>query len=379
MTDEAVAKLLEILQQGQLWLASGLETLGLTQVVHGQAAWPFSQRFAAEQLLFDHGQAKRLIWAACASAALLLMALLMIWWRKKPRRVLGLLLVSLLVGLCTPWPLWALLFAPTVPTVFHHSAVPLTAHSVVRGQQLYQTHCLECHGPQGDGDGALAQLQPVWPPTLNRSLLWKRFEGELFWSVRHGMHDRHGRITMPAADAHISDEEIWDVLHFVRAQSAGQSLQREGLWPFPVRMPASSVVCGHQQRSSDHWRGQTVRVVFPGAEALREDPRLVTISIGTADGIDCSSTDADTRSLLSILTGQQVHELAGYQLLVDRQGWLRALSRAGSGGWSEDDLVCRTNAAQVELGQPPLQDGLQAVIRRMDAEPVRAVVAGFAH
>ena len=74
-----------------------------------------------------------------------------------------------------------------------------------------------------------------------------------------------------------------------------------------------------------------------------------------------------------------MHELAGYQLLVDRQGWLRALSRPGSGGWSEDDLVCRTNVAQVELGQPPLQDGLQAVIRRMDAEPVRAVVAGFAH
>ena len=379
MTDEAVAMLLEALQQVQLWFAGAMATLGLVQTVHGQPAWPFGLRFAAEQLLFDRGQARRVVWAIAALFVMVVISVALIWWRKKPQRVGWLLAGLLLVGLCTPWPLWSLLFAPTVPTVFHHNAVPLTASSVVRGQRLYQAHCVECHGQHGDGDGPLAQQQPVWPPTLNRSLLWQRFEGELFWSVRHGMRDRHGQTTMPAADSGLNDDEIWAVLHFVRAQAAGQSLKREGVWSFPVRLPASSVMCGDQLRNSDHWRGQTLRLVVPGGATVREDPRLVTVSVGAAKDIDCSSNDADMRGLLSILTGSETKQLPGYQLLVDRQGWLRALSRPGSGGWSEDDLVCRSSAEQMKPVAAVGGDGLQALIRRMDTEPVRMVVAGFAH
>lgn len=375
MTDDGVKTLLWVLHQAQLGLAAFLEILGVS-------SWPFSHRLAAEQLLFDRGQAARVVWAALVIAALLLILAVALWWRKRPRRLLVLGALAILIALLTPWPIWRLLLTPTVPTAFHASAVPFTASAVMQGRQLYQAHCLRCHGALGDGDGVEADKQAIWPPTLNRSILWRRFEGELFWSVRHGMTDRHGAATMPAADALMTDEQIWMVLGFIRAQAAGQSLKREGVWEFPVALPDEAVRCAGRGPSSqrlDALRGQTVRLVFAGDTMVREDPRMVTVSVGETQGIDCTSDSAEMRRALSILLGVEDGQLGGYQILVDRQGWLRAQSKPGSSGWSEDDLVCRT-ADALQISKPASEaDGLQALIRRMDAEPVRAVVAGFSH
>ncbi|MPT04196.1 MAG: cytochrome c, partial [Delftia sp.] len=68
------------------------------------------------------------------------------------------------------------------------------------------------------------------------------------------------------------------------------------------------------------------------------------------------------------------------QWLGDRSGWLRALSRPGAQGWSEDDLVCRTDTtAKATSGAGAVADGLGALIARMDAEPVRFIKGGFVH
>jgi len=82
-------------------------------------------------------------------------------------------------------------------------------------------------------------------------------------------------------------------------------------------------------------------------------------------------------------------ELPGYQLIVDRAGWLRARGSPGQAAWSEDDLVCRSSvtappvdvspASRGGKAAAPAADGLQALIRRMDAEPVRLLRGGFPH
>ena len=75
----------------------------------------------------------------------------------------------------------------------------------------------------------------------------------------------------------------------------------------------------------------------------------------------------------------------GSQMLVDRNGWLRARAAPGQGGWSEDDLVCRASvSANSMLTRPaasaqPGADGLEVLIRRMDAERVRPRRGGFPH
>lgn len=58
-----------------------------------------------------------------------------------------------------------------------------------------------------------------------------------------------------------------------------------------------------------------------------------------------------------------------------------ARGEPGKNEWSDDDLLCRTDApARVDSKPLPLQpDGLGALIARMDAEPVRFVKGGFVH
>jgi hypothetical protein len=70
---------------------------------------------------------------------------------------------------------------------------------------------------------------------------------------------------------------------------------------------------------------------------------------------------------VSALAGTDTLALAGTQFLVDRDGWLRALNRPGQGDWAEDDLLCRSTGPSA--AGPSV--GLEALIRRMDADPVR--------
>ena len=81
----------------------------------------------------------------------------------------------------------------------------------MRGQAVYQQQCLRCHGADGKGEGVDAPHLPMWPPTLNGSLLWKRLDGELFWRIRHGLQARDGSPTMPGFASQLSDTQVWEV------------------------------------------------------------------------------------------------------------------------------------------------------------------------
>ncbi|MDT4889844.1 hypothetical protein FQZ97_1266010 [compost metagenome] len=83
---------------------------------------------------------------------------------------------------------------------------------------------------------------------------------------------------------------------------------------------------------------------------------------------------------LALIAGTD--QLAGTQLIADRDGWLRARGAPGKAGWSDDDLLCRSERAPAAWGQGAAAlpaDGLGALIARMDAQPVRFVKGGFIH
>ena len=65
----------------------------------------------------------------------------------------------------------------------------------------------------------------------------------------------------------------------------------------------------------------------------------------------------------------------------DQKGGLRARAEPGKAGWSDDDLLCRSERAPSASAKGSAQpaDGLGALIARMDAEPVRFVKGGFIH
>src|SRR5262249_3632445 len=88
-----------------------------------------------------------------------------------------------------------------------------SAPSVLRGEPLYDEHCADCHGPYGNGDGPLADSLERRPPNLVASLAARR-EGDMLWAVAQGVPG-----TRMAAFAQLSEDQIWDVLNYVRAQA----------------------------------------------------------------------------------------------------------------------------------------------------------------
>ncbi|CAN7587288.1 cytochrome c [Variovorax sp. LjRoot290] len=373
--------LIGFLQAAQLGLLRLLAWLGLAGTSHGQPAWPWALRLSGENLLIDLGQARRLALTLLVLAAALLALLLALVWRR--RRIVLVAMVPLLLAVA-PWPEAHVVLVPAYPASFHRSPTGFSAASIAQGRALYAQHCIGCHGADGRGQGPLAAAQPVWPPNLSGPLLWRRADGDLLWRVLHGMQDRRGAPTMPAFDGLFGAREAWALIDFMKAQGAGQSLRATGLWAQPIGLPDVAVRCeGRTPRTLASWRGQRLRIVASAAAApLLEDPRLVTVLLrppgdtSSQSGIDCIA-DPNAWDAFALVAGTE--QLAGTQLLADRGGWLRARSAPGQAGWSEDDLLCRTEAVPHDAQDASLTDGLGALIARMDAEPVRFVKGGFVH
>ncbi len=375
--------LIALLQAVQLALLRLLSWLGVAGTSEGQPAWPFALRLSGENLLIDLGQGRRLALTLCALALATAMVLLALFWRRGRAWLAGL---ALLLVVLAPWPAAHVLLVPAVATSFHRSPTGFSAGSIVQGGALYAQHCVGCHGADGRGQGPLAATQPVWPPNLAGPLLWRRADGDLLWHILHGMQDRRGHATMPAFGAQFGGDEAWALIDFMKAQGAGESLRATGVWAQPVAAPDMSVRCDHRApRPLASWRGQRLRIVAADARSVPtlNDPRLVTIAVGRATdstraaAADCTVESADAWQALALIAGTGA--LAGTELLVDRDGWLRARGEPGQGAWSDDDLLCRTGSSPEATQRPPAADGLGALIARIDAEPVRFVKGGFVH
>ncbi|HIC7214220.1 c-type cytochrome [Burkholderia stabilis] len=383
---------LQLLYRAQIALARGLHAIGLTGEADGQAAWPWAHRIALETLRIDAGLTRQLAFACIATAlavALAGVALASRKWRFASA------IAALAVAWFAPWPPSSLWLTPAVPTSFQRDPAAFSVSNVMRGAHLYAQHCAACHGADGRGEGPLAATLAHWPPTFAGALLARRLDGELFWRVRHGTRDERGAATMPGFASTLGPQDTWAVLDYLKALAAGSGAQAEGAWPVPVPLPALDVRCGDAApQPLDRWReGQRVRIVAlaPGVAPPPEDARWQTLlvtasgtSVPAATGTraNCVASTPDAWLAFATIAGIAPDALGGTQLLADRRGWLRARALPGSAGWSDADLLCRSDAAArpaaaaVTAGS---SDPLTALLLRVDAEPVRDVQAGLPH
>ncbi|WP_333990333.1 cytochrome c [Burkholderia orbicola] len=387
--DWAIA-FLQLLYRAQIALARGLHAIGLTGDADGQAAWPWAHRIALETLRIDAGLTRQLALACGATALAVVLACAALASRKWR---ISSAIAALAVAWFAPWPPAALWLAPAVPTSFQRDPAPFSVSNVMRGAHLYTQHCAACHGVDGRGEGPLAATLAHWPPTFAGALLARRLDGELFWRVRHGTQDEHGASTMPGFAATLGPQDTWAVLNYLKALAAGSGAKAEGAWPVPVPLPALDVRCGDAApQALERWReGQRVRIVAlaPGATPPPEDARwqtlLVTengVSVPSSTGAraNCVATTADAWRAFATIAGVAPDALGGTQLLADRRGWLRARALPGSAGWSDADLLCRSDTAAVRPSTPATRgDALTALLLRVDQEPVRDVQAGLPH
>ncbi|WP_338064264.1 cytochrome c [Herbaspirillum robiniae] len=376
---DLMLRAMQVTQQAGLQLLAWLHLAG---EVDGQPAWPFALRLSGEVMLIDRSVARALLAALGYTAAALLLALLALLWRRARVPLFALAAALLLL---TPWPDAGLVTAPAHPTSFHVSPAAFSAASIVRGERIYQRQCIACHGADGKGNTPQALALPVAPPNLSSGLLWRRQDGDIYWSLRHGKGG------MPAFADKLDVADSWALIDYMKANAAGVGIADTGTWPRPVALPDMPLACLHSGAAhTGQWRGQRVRlVVGQDGPGQGEDPRLQSVLLGAPAGeavgaIDCASTNADSLRAIAIITGTAPDKLAGTELLADRDGWLRA--RSSGGAWSQADMLCRSPltsgaAAADSTAAPSAPDagGLGSLIAAMDADPVRFIKGGFVH
>jgi mono/diheme cytochrome c family protein len=100
-----------------------------------------------------------------------------------------------------------------------------------RGEPLFQTHCMVCHGTDGRGMGPGAVGLPHAPADLTHPRHRSPGDGDayLFWRVSEGGQVepfRSMQSVMPAFKTVLSEDERWDVLAYVHVTFHGGFLPK---------------------------------------------------------------------------------------------------------------------------------------------------------
>jgi mono/diheme cytochrome c family protein len=124
-------------------------------------------------------------------------------------------------GKVSRWALWALsalcigsgvYYADLLSSAFARNPIPRTLESISRGRQLFQKDCAICHGVHGRGDGPAAAAMPRRPDDLGKIAGPPIFpDGVVVYRIANGKR------LMPAFKAALSENELWDLLNFIRS------------------------------------------------------------------------------------------------------------------------------------------------------------------
>jgi mono/diheme cytochrome c family protein len=94
--------------------------------------------------------------------------------------------------------------------------VPFDAASIEQGKQLFKQNCVVCHGSAGHGDGpGAASLKPQ--PADLAMMAGHHPDGDLAWKIANG------RGAMPSWKASLSDQQIWNLVNYLKSLGAAQA------------------------------------------------------------------------------------------------------------------------------------------------------------
>ncbi len=231
---------------------------------------------------------------------------------------------------------------------------------------VYREQCAGCHGATGAGSETVGDLRG--PRTA------RRHAGELFWRVTHGA------VGMPPFKGRLTEAQRWDVINFIRALGAAHAAERLGnqvepddAWLIP---PDFTVAVGPLTPGAlrDHRGRRLVLVVLytlPGSrerlvELARSYGLLSVLGVeiiavpmhATSDPI--GELGASPPILFPIVTDGGAEIIATYrmlapgahaELLIDRQGYIRAIWRGAPGA-----VQAQVEKLNAEKDVPPFPD-----------------------
>jgi copper transport protein len=172
---------------------------------------------------------------AAAAIGLMLVALgiVPILWRQPLRiraplrypllRNAGLVSVAgglLIVALAVLGPLGAVASGDAL--LVRTNPVEATAASITQGRDIYEQHCLQCHGPTGEGDGPVGLTLVPPPANLQVHMVpGVHSDGQIFEWISNGVPET----PMPAFGNALTETERWHLINYIRtlAQEEQQS------------------------------------------------------------------------------------------------------------------------------------------------------------
>ena len=310
---------------------------------HEEPVWPFPWRpdFSAFADPALRGEVTGAVVALCAAVALVVVGAL---WRRV--RWPALVLAAIIGGGAIPH--LSPLLVDAYPTTFFASPTEFAATAIVHGAHLYAANCVPCHGAEGHGDGPSAASLPIHPADLTAQHLWAHTDGDLYWYLTHGFDAPGGGLAMPGFAATLSSESRWDLIDYLHAHNAGESMRTSGVWQHPVPLPQFDAACADGRTIDlDDLRGRLLRIVAVSGDQPPPQPvgEVTTIllargHLAPTDPAECVANEPQAWTAFAILSGVPDDALAGEQILIDRNFWLRARWRPGEpGDWTNPQAL----------------------------------------
>lgn len=107
--------------------------------------------------------------------------------------------------------------AATTTEISLINPVPADAASITRGESSFLTNCASCHGIGGTGNGPAAPGLDPAPADFSSSHSRTHREAEFFGWIKYGKPPTE----MPDFADDLSDDEIWDLVNYIRVQFQG--------------------------------------------------------------------------------------------------------------------------------------------------------------
>ena len=91
--------------------------------------------------------------------------------------------------------------------------LPVSTENIHAGQENFSHYCVVCHGLDGQNTGVpFADRMSPPVPLLTSSAVQRYSDGQLKWIIDHGISPSG----MPASKGILNDEEIWQIVHYIR-------------------------------------------------------------------------------------------------------------------------------------------------------------------
>lgn len=92
--------------------------------------------------------------------------------------------------------------------------------AITMGKEVFEDKCLECHGPEGLGDGPRSvNLNPKPVDLSDSAVMANRSDGYLFWRVSKGGLMEPFNSGMRSFEMALTEEQRWQVISYIRTFS----------------------------------------------------------------------------------------------------------------------------------------------------------------